>query len=155
MPVLSTVASLATIISTIYPHVLSSCNFCDPGNRLSFAQSPGFVIPYLVSSLTTTQRGTTQFETHMAQVQMTTPGSSGTRTISQAICRTKVWLMPQWYPVPSLCLPPSPAKGDGDILGKGRTAVWRAQEKFCSPDNLFGHKEIIPLPASPGKRHHP
>lgn len=106
MPVLNTVARLATIISTIYAHILSSFNFCDPGNMLGFAQSPGFAIPYFVSSLTTTQKGMTQFETHMAQVQMATPGSSSTRTISKAICRTKVWLILQGYPVPSLGLPP-------------------------------------------------
>lgn len=70
---------------------------------------------------------------------MTTQGLSGT---SQEFCRIKDQVMPQWQQVPSLGSPSTtqPAKGDGDTLGKGKTAVWRSQEKSCSPDtNLFGH----------------
>lgn len=48
-----------------------------------------------------------------------------------------------------------PAKGDRDSFKKGRAAVWRAQEKSCIPDNLFGHWEIIILPVGPGKSHCP
>lgn len=84
---------------------------------------------------------------------MTAPGSSGTGSICRALCRTKVWLMPWWHFGTQLGSPLQDTASQG-----GRRHAWEGEdnsvespEKSCSPDNLFGHWEMVTLPLSPGK----
>lgn len=91
----------------------------------------------------------------MAQVRATTPDSSGTRTIRRVLCSAEVWLMLQWHPVPRLG-PSSttpPAKGNGDILGRGgqQCGKPRRNSVFLIV-SLVTRKRLLLVP---GKSHHP